>query len=168
MQLNAIIEKMHANAFVFEKSYDPLTENEIHWKPGPEKWSLLDIICHLHDEERLDFRLRIEYTLLKSGESWPAIDPEGWIRAHHYEEQNCSEMLKKFLVERFNSLQWLRGLKEADWQQSCMHPQIGLLRAGNLLAAWLAHDYLHLRQIANTKLAFWEQFCAPFSIRYAG
>ena len=167
MDNNVIIEQMQANAIVFEKSYDRLTEDEIHWKPAPKKWSLLDIICHLLDEERLDFRLRVEYTLFKQGESWVTIDPAGWVKAHQYEKQNCGEMLQKFLAERLKSLQWLRGLQEVDWQKSYLHPQIGVLHAGDLLAAWLAHDYLHLRQIANTKLAFSEQFCAPFSIRYA-
>jgi hypothetical protein len=47
------------------------------------------------------------------------------------------------------------------------HPGLGALRAGDLLAAWCAHDLLHLRQLANVRLALLEQDAAPYSLRYA-
>lgn len=38
---------------------------------------------------------------------------------------------------------------QPDWSAAYAHPQWGPIRAGDLLAAWAAHDALHLRQIAK-------------------
>jgi len=33
------------------------------WKPAPDKWSILEVVNHLYDEEREDFRQRLELVL---------------------------------------------------------------------------------------------------------
>ena len=48
------------------------------------------------------------------------------------------------------------------------HPQAGPLRAGDLLAAWQAHDLLHVRQLTRLHYRFLEQQAEPFTLRYAG
>ena len=43
----------------------------------------------------------------------------------------------------------------------------GPLQAGDLMAAWLVHDPIHLRQLANLQIAWVEQQTVPWSTRYA-
>ncbi|KAA3613901.1 MAG: DinB family protein [Calditrichaeota bacterium] len=167
MDLTYFVDKMRQNAKTIETAFSCLTEEEIYWHPQPEKWSLLDIICHLYDEEHLDFRVRIDYTLFRPREQWPAIDPEGWVTAHNYAEKSLEIMLKNFLEEREKSIVWLEKLQQADWHCAHVHPQFGEIKAGDLLSAWLAHDYLHLRQIMNTKLSYLRAKALPYSLRYA-
>jgi len=46
-------------------------------------------------------------------------------------------------------------------------PKIGKLHAGDMLAAWLAHDFMHMRQIVNLHLEYHIREAQPFSIKYA-
>lgn len=142
-------------------------DDEAVWRPAPERWSLVEIACHLLDEERDDFRARTASTLDDPTRAWPPIDPEGWARERDYRSRDLGETLAALRGERLTSLDWLRGLEGADWTRAYEHPKLGSLRAGDLLAAWAAHDLLHLAQIARTRTAWLAARSAPFSTRYA-
>jgi len=36
-----------------------VTPENVRWKPDPASWSILEVINHLWDEEREDFRVRL-------------------------------------------------------------------------------------------------------------
>ena len=56
------------------------------WKPDPETWSILEVVNHLYDEERLDFRVRLDTILHRPEEPWPRIDPQGWVTERRYND----------------------------------------------------------------------------------
>jgi hypothetical protein len=55
-----------------------------------------------------------------------------------------------------------------DGEHAHEHPKLGRLRAGDLLASWIAHDLLHLRQLAGLHFAWNARCLAPYSMAYAG
>ena len=138
------------------------------WKPSPEKWSILEVVNHLYDEEREDFRQRIDFTLHRPGAPWPPIDPEGWVASRRYAERELGPSLEAFLDERRGSVEWLRGLRSPDWSLACDHPRGFRLSAGDLLASWVAHDLLHVRQLARLHYQYVEAVSRPYSVEYAG
>lgn len=144
-----------------------VTPEQARWKPAPDKWSLLEILCHLCDEERDDFRRRLGLVLEDPGQNWPPIDPVGWARERDYNSRELEEMLVDFRQERAASLEWLRDLESPAWNNEFSHPKIGGIKAGDLLASWVAHDNLHLRQLANVQLACLNDTVSPYSTRYA-
>lgn len=143
------------------------TPEEMRLRPAAGKWSMLEILCHLIDEERDDFRLRVRSTLEDPARSWPPIHPEDWARDRDYNARPAAAMRDEFERERAISMAWLRGLRAPDWEQHRVHPSLGPLRAGDLLASWVAHDVLHLRQMAAARVAHLETVSAPYSTRYA-
>lgn len=138
------------------------------WRPAADRWSLVEVAAHLLDEEREDFRPRLDLTLHQPGREWPPIDPQGWVHARAYQERELDAVLEAFLREREDSLAWLHGLRDPDWERCHTHPDGFSLRAGDLLAAWVAHDLLHVRQIARLQLQRLALDCAPYSPDYAG
>ena len=71
------------------------------------------------------------------------------------------------------SVAWLRGMPLSgpgapDWDRARTHPTAGTLLAGDLLAAWAAHDARHLAQIARRLHALAARDGAPYSVGYAG
>jgi hypothetical protein len=137
----------------------------VRWKPTPADWSVLEVITHLADEEREDFRTRVEVSLFQPGVPPPPIDPQGWVTARRYNERDPAESLARFLSEREQSLAWLRGLGTVELTVLTTRPP---LRAGDLLAAWVAHDLLHLRQLIELRYAWTAHTAAPFTLGYAG
>ncbi len=146
-----------------------LDDDEARWRPATGKWCLVEIVSHLLDEERDDFRARIRSTLDDPEAAWTPIDPEGWAQDRDYAARKLSVVLAAFTTERAASLEWLDGLMRAgvDWGRAHEHPHLGVLRAGDLFAAWVAHDQLHLAQLARWHLARVAASAAPFDARYA-
>lgn len=145
-----------------------VSQEEAQSKPTPETWSLLEVVCHLYDEEREDFRDHLDFVLQRQQrEAWKAIDPQGWVTSRKYNGRNFAEMQMKFLEEREKSLDWLIDLSRADWDITC-EPPFGTISAGDILVSWAAHDNLHIRQLIELKRFQIEQASQPYSPRYAG
>ena len=58
---------------------DGVSAEEARFKPTPETWSMLEVLCHLYDEEREDFRQRLDILLHRPTDSWPPIRPTEWV-----------------------------------------------------------------------------------------
>ncbi len=131
-------------------------------------WSVLEVVTHLADEEVEDFQTRLNLTLRGSTEPWPPIDPEGWALERRYNDGDLDETVARFTEARAASVGWLRGLDNPDWQRAYDHPQAGAIRAGDLLVSWVAHDALHLRQIAKRLYQMILRDGAGYGAEYAG
>ena len=79
MNLDNVIQRMEANARIFESLVKGISAEQARWKPAPDKWSILEVVNHLHDEEREDFRQRLELVLTDATLAWPPIAPQEWV-----------------------------------------------------------------------------------------
>lgn len=136
-------------------------------RPAPDAWSLLEVARHLLDEEREDFRARIENLLSGTDAPFAPIDPAGWPASRRYQDDDLEETRLALRAEREASLAWLERLSGADWDRA-KEMRFGPLRAGDLLASWVAHDLLHLRQLVALRYADLQGEASPYDIRYAG
>jgi len=137
------------------------------WKPDSDSWSVLEVLNHLVDEEVLDFRRHLDHILHTPDQPWPEIDPQGWVTSKHYNERQLEETLAAFAAEREKSIAWLQSLGVPNFDSVVPMPW-GNLSAGDMLASWLAHDLLHLRQLIELRYALTQDASAPFSVEYAG
>lgn len=162
-----IINELNRNKEVFHSLLYGIPEEQHRWKPEEKKWCLLEVVCHLYDEEREDFRMRVKQVLEDPETEPPPIDPEGWVQSRKYMQQDYEERLKMFLDERERSVEWLRSLQSPKWNNAWKHPKYGPLSAQMFLTNWLAHDYLHIRQITRLKYQYLKAF-STVTLRYAG
>ena len=162
------LARLEANRIVIRGLVDGVSAEQAGWRPAPEAWSILEVVCHLADEEVEDFRTRLDLTLHQPGTAWPSIDPQGWVRDRAYAEQDLDEALARFSAERDRSLAWLRGLAAPDWSAENVHPVFGAMSAGSLLHAWLEHDLLHIRQLTELQHHWLGEHAAPYDPGYAG
>lgn len=147
MDHHKIIQQLTDNQSVFKALLSNRTEEEVKWKPEPDQWSMLEVICHLVDEEKEDFRTRVEYVLRDPNDPLPMFNPLQWVTERNYYGQDFESKVTEFLDERTYSIKWLRSLKNPDWQNAYHHPKMGPMSAELFLANWLAHDHIHIRQI---------------------
>lgn len=149
-----IVEQFQRNKQVFYDLFKNENEKLFLWKQSPDKWCLLEILCHLYDEERMDFRFRTKWVLERPNQVPPPFNPIDWVKEHDYMGQDYDVMLKNFIKEREFSINWLGSLGNVNWNNSFEHPKLGLMTAEYFLNNWLAHDYLHIRQITKLKFDF--------------
>ena len=144
-----------------------ISAEQARWKADPETWSVLEVVNHLYDEEREDFRAHLDYILFHPDQPWPSIDPKGWVTQRNYNQRDLVQSVKGFLEERQKSLAWLKGLGTPDWKASVTAP-FGHLAAGDVFTAWTAHDLLHLRQLIELHWTFTVHAAEPYQVAYAG
>lgn len=137
------------------------------WKPNPEDWSILEVLNHLVDEEILDFRRHLHHILFTPGEPWPEIAPQAWVGDKKYNLRALDETLENFKSEREKSIRWLEGLRAPTWDAMIQLPW-GKLSAGDMMASWLAHDLLHLRQMVDLRYHLTLSNSLPYHVDYAG
>lgn len=162
-----IISALENNLPVFNAMLKNNPDAMQQWKPAPDKWCLLEMVCHLRDEETDDFRARLNHVLTTPALPMPAIDPVALVTERKYMEQNYDVVLAEFASERNKSLAWLRSLSSPDYTQAYIHPKFGALSGKLFLSNWLAHDYLHMRQITKLKFDFLK-YKTGEGLRYAG
>ena len=162
MEIEEVIRQLSASAQAMRALLENVPEEQAQWKPGPESWSLQEVMGHIYNEERLDFRKHLKEMLSDPPQAWGLFQPEDQAQV-----TSLRQALAGFLSEREDSLAWLKTLEAPDWKVISQAPwrPIG---AGEVLVSWHEHDYLHLRQI-NELLHGWnEQQGAPYSVAYGG
>lgn len=168
MNFETCQDQLRLNGELIREIVAGIPADQAQKKPSPKDWSVLEVVNHLYDEEREDFRQRLDYLLHRPGEAWPPIDPAGWVTARKYNERELASSLQNFLDERQKSLAWLSGLTDPNLETFEMHPAAGKFHAGDMLAAWIAHDVLHLRQLVELKYFLVGELVRPYSPQYAG
>ncbi len=162
-----IIDQLERNLQSFQILTNSLSKEEYGFKKTPGDWSILEIICHLFDEEREDFRMRLQTVLEAPFKHPPAINPEEWVVSRKYKDQDFEDKRKAFIEERKASINYLRNLKSPNWGNYYEHPVMGKLDGDHFLRNWLAHDYLHIRQITQRKYQYL-QLLTQNNCGYAG
>jgi hypothetical protein len=168
MNVAHCLSQLTANAAAIEQFVESVADAQAPWRPTEDAWSVLEVVNHLLDEECEDFRFRLQHLLSGSSEPWPPIAPQSWVQERDYIHRDFGESLAAFTQERKLSLEWLAEMPGAEWRTAYQHPPTQGLCAGDLLASWVAHDLLHLRQLVELKWAYGRVQCKPFGPDYAG
>lgn len=167
MEFQILYQELVNSAEMIRALIKDIEQEQAQARPDAESWSMLEVICHLYDEEREDFHEHLDFILNRQKEEWHAIDPQAWITERKYNEKNFIDMQSKFFAEREKSLKWLKGLENADL--SITHTdEYSSMSAGEMFSCWVAHDNLHIRQLVELRRTYLERITKPHSIDYAG
>ena len=161
------IAELSRNLAVFQSLLSGLSKEEYQWRWQEDKWCLQEIVCHLYDEEREDFRQRTKSVLEDPSRQLPLFDPTAWVKDRDYMGQQYEKVLQNFLKERRTSIDWLESLSDPKWDNAFQHHKLGPLSAGFFLSNWVANDYLHIRQILNLKYMYLKE-ATGYRLDYAG
>jgi hypothetical protein len=145
-----------------------VTPEQARWKPDDDRWSVLEVVNHLYDEEQYDFRVRLDIILHTPDAPWPPIRPMEWVTERRYNERDLEASLENFLAERRASLAWLDGLDAPDWDTGVQSPWDFIIRAGDMFTSWVVHDQWHIEQLVRLRRAYTIAQVAPYSVEYAG
>lgn len=117
---------------------------------GPDTFTALDVVGHLIDGERQDWIVRAR-TILEHG-TGQAFEPfDRFAFRTHHRDLDLEQRLALFERERATCLEDLAALalEPEDLDRRGMHPELGEVTLGELLATWVTHDLTHIAQIAR-------------------
>ena len=167
MRFHDLVSQMAGNGRRIQSLVESVSVDQARWKPAPDSWSILEVINHLFDEEKEDFRVRLDITLHHPDHAWPPIDPQGWVTARQYNQRDVAVSLAGFVEAREASLAWLNSLATPNWEAVYEAP-FGQITAGAIFASWVAHDLLHMRQLVELHWAYTVMLTSPHRVDYAG
>lgn len=130
---------------------------------GEKTWSAFDVVGHLIHCEADDWVPRAK-RILAEGESRCFDAFDRWGHLQLVEGKSLAELLDKFAARRAENLKELRGwnLTAEDLEKRGLHPALGSVKLGQLLATWAAHDLNHLHQMARVMAHQYREVVGPF------
>jgi len=129
-----------------QKVIKPLSKKQMKRRPGPDQWSIAEILAHLSDAEVVgSWRLRL--ILGNSGLPIQAYDQEVWAKTFNYADRDPKESLKVFRVLRENNLELLKRVPEELWENHGMHAERGKETIARVVEMFAGHDLNHLQQV---------------------
>lgn len=136
-------------------------------RPADGKWTPIEIVCHLRDEEVEDFGARVR-AVVEGLQSFAPIAPDRWVAERRYSDESPSAELEALFRRRALSLRYLAELDPAKLEGTIETSQGVKLSGMDLVAAWATHDLLHLRQLAGTLARIHAGRWPDLKIGYAG
>ncbi|MEM8863719.1 MAG: DinB family protein [Chloroflexota bacterium] len=168
MNIEPFLYQMERNGLSITWMVRDMSDDQAKWRPDEDSWSILEVMYHLIDAEREDFRQRLNYLLNMPGEPFPEIFPDQWPAERKYNDRDLMTAIKTFINERAKSIDWMRNLKTPNWENVTPHPTFGDISAADMFAAWAVHDHLHIRQLNEILYAWAKKEFDGRMIDYAG
>ena len=139
-----------------------LTETWIRATEGEGTWSPYDVVGHLIHGERTDWIPRARHIL--AGETRPFETFDRTAQFRDSKGKSLEELLATFAELRRANLTTLveMNLTENDLSRRGLHPELGEVTLGQLLATWVVHDLDHVTQIARTMAKVYTEPTGPW------
>jgi DinB superfamily len=143
---------------------------------GPKTWSPYDVMGHLIHGEQTDWIPRAK-RILDEGEAKPFDPFDRFAQFENSKGKSLDQLLDEFAAVRETSLEALRALNVTPETlgRRGMHPGLGRVTLGELLATWVAHDLDHISQIVRVMskqyaeaVGPWKQYLSILSAKGSG
>jgi hypothetical protein len=121
-------------------------EERLRLRPQPEKWSVVEIVAHLAEDE-LVTSWRYRQMIESPGCALAGFDQNLWERLGRYGAWAVHDALAMFRLLRRANLRLLEGLSREQWEAFGVHAERGRITVRDLAAHMAGHDRNHLEQI---------------------
>ncbi|MEH7393432.1 DinB family protein [Bacillus sp. JJ1474] len=153
--MEALIEKYSRGYTMLRESIKELSEEEIRFKPGKDKWSIHQIIIHITDSELVSTH-RLKKVLSESEPLLTSPDQNAWANSLDYEQLDREQYLLLFKILRSSMLPIIRNLTTEQFDRVGVYADAGRFTFKELLEFRVQHIQGHLDQIERVKKAFRE------------
>jgi DinB family protein len=124
-----------------------VSDDDAHWKPSPDRFSIAEVLAHLSHSEGHCYRLRLDRFL---AEELPELEPDDaqmWLDL--YRNADPEDAFDHFEEQRETNVEFLRALPAGAGERIARHKEIGEITLSNMLYEWALHDLGHVRQVAE-------------------
>ena len=122
-----------------------ITDEEAARKPGPDRWSVREIVHHLADSE-MTAAVRLRLLIAQDRPTIHGYDQDEFARRLYYDRPH-EQSLELFRLVRQSTAEILDRLTPAEWVREGIHTQAGPYGVEAWLKTYADHAHKHARQI---------------------
>jgi hypothetical protein len=116
--------------------------------PGPGGgWSAFQVCCHVRDGA-LVYSSRFRWIVFNDDPVLPSMDEKNWVVAARDTVDDLPAMLDEIAASRADLMRVLSRLPDEAWGRTGRHEILGSVVLGPYVRHQLAHEEMHLSQIA--------------------
>ncbi|UQZ82300.1 DinB superfamily protein [Paenibacillus konkukensis] len=129
-----------------------LSEEQLKYKPAPDKWSVTEVLSHLADHS-IVFSFRVRKIISEDNAQLAAFQQDPWVSRSRANKGSASDILDAFgALLAYNKLLFQR-LSAEDWARSGANFKGETVTLESSLLAFIRHVQTHLGQIERIKSA---------------
>lgn len=142
---------------------EDLPHDLLHADEGEGTFSPFSVLGHLVQGEIDDWIPRAHW-ILAHGRDQPLEPFDRFAHVERNRNRSLAQLLEEFEVLRETGLSALRELIErgADLEAGGLHPDLGEVTLGQLLATWAVHDLNHIAQIVRVVAHQFDEEVGPW------
>jgi hypothetical protein len=116
------------------------------YKPGPDRWSIHEIIVHLADSE-MNSAIRCRCFVAEPGKTVMPYDQDAWAVKLDYHAQNAADALELFRLTRKTTYDLIKRLPDTTFANTVQHPENGTMGFDRWLEIYDDHVKKHIEQM---------------------
>ena len=124
-----------------------LTEEDVRWKPAPDRFSVGEVLAHLSHSEGHCYRARLDRFVEEENPEFEPDDAQDHLDL--YGRMDPEDAFDHFEEQRETNIEMLRDMPPGSGDRTAVHKKVGRITLAQMLNEWAMHDLGHVRQIAE-------------------
>jgi uncharacterized damage-inducible protein DinB len=146
------LSKLESGPAELSEATRGLSDEDSRRRPSSDKWSIVEIACHLRDVERV-FAERFAKMAFQEHPALWMMDNERVAETLRYREADTAAVAKEWKRLRGDTLTLLRALPHTTWQRTGVHPKRGEVTIEQLVSVLVGHDRAHIERVRSIRPA---------------
>ncbi|MBM3736608.1 MAG: DinB family protein [Acidobacteria bacterium] len=152
-EITDLLERFRRAAEVVAVATTGASNQELDFTPGPGKWSVRQVACHLADFE-LACAIRIRQLLTEDNPTLMGYPEDLWAEGLDHKTRKISQAVESFRRVRAENHGLVKDLPESAFSRPGVHTERGPVTLGWLIRHGAEHAENHARQMMNIRQAY--------------
>jgi uncharacterized damage-inducible protein DinB len=146
----SLIDAYEAAPARLRRAVQGLSREELTARPGPGKWSILEVVVHLADSDAISID-RMKRILCDDNPPLLYADETAYVDRLFTHDQDLEDALVLLEVGRRQWARVLRKLPDSAFERTGQHNRTGSVTVGKMVATYIKHIDDHLEYIVGKR-----------------
>jgi uncharacterized damage-inducible protein DinB len=157
--IQAPISLLEKTPAIFELLLRDIPQDMLEWKPAAERWSIVEVLGHMVEIEKL-YEQRTHRIVLENS---PTLSKYESLSEAELQMKSLRQYLEEFIPLRRAFVFSLHSIPASAGARTGQHVELGTISLSQMLHELANHDLGHLRQIAELYRArAFHPYAGPF------